>query len=344
MWKTIGQDRALSLLRRGLETGAVANAYLITGPAGVGKMTLGLDVAAALNCTGDAPPCGECPSCQRIKAGIHADIRIIGLESAGDGESGKAKAEISIEKIRELQHTASLPPFEGPWRVVIVNGAELLSLEAANSLLKTLEEPVGKTLFLLLTANRHLLPETVVSRCQSVELTPVPAETIERYLVGSMGTDPENAVLLARLSHGCPGKAIAAAGDESVLNRHNEWVDEIIDVTASPYDERFTWAAGLAAGFGKDREPVYERLALWLDWWRDLLLVRAGAPDTVTNIDRLETLSRTAEGLTLEQIRETIGKITAAGTQLRQNANPRLVLEVLMLAVPLCGEGAQTAA
>ncbi len=334
MWQIIGQTRAVSLLQRSLETGSLAHAYLFIGPAHVGKMTLALNLAQALNCEAAEPPCGKCASCQKIVSAKHADVQIIGLSRDGDSAEDKPRAEISIDQIRQIQHSASLPPFEGRYKVFIIDGAELLSIEAANCLLKTLEEPVGKVVFILLTTNEWLLPATVISRCQRVELLPQAVTEIEAALNSSWGIELQKANLLARLSHGGLGWAVSAAIDDGLLQQRAEHLDGLLALISADYEERFAYAAQLASQFSQNRGLVQERLDLWLDWWRDLLLFKVGCGDAVTNVDRLATLIEIAEGYNLAQIRAFINSIRAAGEQLRQNANPRLVLEVLMFSIP----------
>jgi len=334
MWQVIGQTRAVALLQRSLETDSLAHAYLFIGPAHVGKMKLALNLAQALNSEAAEPPCTQCVSCQKVASAKHADIQILGLSHDGNSTGDRPRAEISIDQIRQVQHSASLPPFEGRYKVFIIDEAELLSIEAANCLLKTLEEPIGKVVFILLTTNERLLPATVVSRCQLVELFPMPVGEIETALNRNWGVEPEKARLLARLSHGCPGWAISAALDDSLLHHRAEWLDGLLDIVNADCEERFAYAAQLVAQFSQNRGFVHERLNLWLDWWRDLLLVKVDSIDNVTNIDRLDKLSDIARGYSLAQIRAFIRSIQAAGVQLRQNANPRLVLEVLMLDIP----------
>lgn len=334
MWQVIGQTRIVSLLQRSLETDSLAHAYLFVGPAHVGKMTLALNLAQALNCEAAEPPCGECVSCQKIASAKHADVQIIGLSHDGNSAETKPRAEISIDQIRQIQHSASLPPFEGKCRVFIIDGAELLSIEAANCLLKTLEEPVGKIVFILLTINEQLLPATVISRCQRVELLPLAVTEVEAALNGNWGVEPQKAKLLARLSRGCLGWAVSAALDDGLLQQRAECLDKSLDIIDGDCEERFAYAARLATQFSQNRGLVQERLDLWLDWWRDLLLVKVSCNDAITNVDRLTTLIKMVKGYNLTQIRAFINSIRAAGDQLRQNANPRLVLEVLMISIP----------
>jgi len=331
MWQVIGQPRTVSLLQRSLEAGSLAHAYLLVGPPHIGKMTLAVNLAQALNCEGDAPPCGQCPPCLKIAAGNHADVQVIGLSR--DEDNAEAKL-ISIEQIKDLQHDASLPPFEGRHKVFIIEGAELLSIEAANRLLKTLEEPNEKVTFILLTINERLLPATVVSRCQRLELPPLPIEEAAAQLEKANGLDPEQARRLAGFSHGCPGWALAALRDEGLLQQRNEELDEIAGVIKAASDARFAYAARLATRFGQNRGAVYDTLELWLDYYRDLMLLSLGRDDLLTNIDRRDELVRLAQGFTLSQIKAFIETIQATARELRQNVNARLALEVMMLDIP----------
>jgi len=319
------------MLKNSIDSGRLSHAYLFVGPQHVGKMTLALNLAQALNCEADDKPCLACDSCKKIAAGNHSDVQIIGLMQ--DEEENEAKL-IHTDQIKDVLHAASLPPFEGNQKVFIIDGAELLSMEAANRLLKTLEEPEAKVTFILLSTNENRLLKTIVSRCQRIELKPMPLAEEEKALVEQTTVKPEQASLLAALSHGCIGWAITAAGDEKILVQSRETLDQIISTVKGDYEDRFAYVARLAAGFSQNRRAVYDTLDRWVDYWRDLMLVKLDCPDMITNIDRKEEIIKMAGNYSLNRIRNYIKSIESAAIQLKQNVNARLALEVLMLDLP----------
>jgi DNA polymerase-3 subunit delta' len=331
MWQVIGQEGAVSLLKHSLAAGKLSHAYLIIGPPHVGKMTLALNLAQALNCQADDKPCLECLSCQKIAAGGHSDVQVIGLTK--DEEDTEAK-NIHTEQIKDILRAASLPPFEGRYKVFIIDGAELLSVEAANRLLKTLEEPEAKVVFVLLTTNEKRLLKTVISRCQRIELKPMPLAVEARVLTEKFVVKPEQARLLAGHSHGCLGWAITAKDDQKFLEQRQAALDQIITLVKGDNEGRFAYASRLAAGFTQNRQAVYDTLDMWQDLWRDLLLVKLDCAAMITNSDRQGDLTTMAANYSLHQIRNFIKSIESAAQQLKQNVNTRLALEVMMLDLP----------
>jgi DNA polymerase-3 subunit delta' len=197
---------------------------------------------------------------------------------------------------------------------------------------------VGKVIFILLTTSERLLLATVVSRCQRLELIPLAATEIETALHSRLDIETAKAKLLAGLSHGCFGWALSAAYNDEPLQQRSERLELLLKVITGDGEERFNYALQLATQFSRNRGLVGEILSLWLNWWRDLLLVKAGCPSLITNADREAMFTSHAPGYSLGQIRDFITSIHMALEQLKQNANPRLVLEVLMLSIPRRGE------
>jgi DNA polymerase-3 subunit delta' len=329
MWQTIGQPEALALLKHSLSAGNLAHAYLFTGAPNIGKTTLALDLARAVNCQDSEPPCGECQSCHRITDGKHTDITIISLNSAKDSGETKSRVEISIDDIRELQHSASLPPYEGKCKVFIIDGAEYLSTEAANCLLKTIEEPPPHIMILLLTSEEPRLLPTVVSRCQRIELKPMPSAEIERILIESHGVDCDRAKLLAGLSQGCLGWALRVSANEIYLTQRTQRLTEMFSLIDAGWEERFSYASKL----GNDRKSAEETIKLWLVWWRDVMLNKCGCEQAI-NVDYTSKLEEWAQVLSLLEIRNFINSLLQSSMQIAVNANLRLVFEILMLNMP----------
>ena len=316
-----------------MKRGRLAHAYLLVGPPHVGKMTLALNLAQSVNCLqGPGAPCGACAQCMRIAQGHHADVRVISVTQRN--EDGPTRTVIGIGDVKEALHQAYLKPYEGACIVIIFNGAESLSEEAANALLKTLEEPPPQVLILLLTANDEALLSTIRSRCQFLSLLPVSKQQMVERLVADHGAAPELAERLARLSRGCLGWAISALEDSQLLEQMEAELGRIKEICEAGLEERFSYAAELAAQFSRDRESTKGILYLWLRWWRDLMLIKEGAEEYVHHQDQLGQLRIQATRLTTLQIVRFIKTLHQTLEALDSNANPRLALEVLMLGLP----------
>lgn len=330
-WSIVGHEWAVALLQNAVETQRHAHAYLFTGPAHIGRYTLALALARALNCTGEQPPCagkveggkwkveGGCRACQLIAAGTHPDIRVVSPEGAS----------LKIDQIRQLQHDLALSPVEARVRVAIIDGMELATAEASNALLKTLEEPPSHVVLILIAAEPDVLLPTIVSRCQHLALRPLAIDKVEAALMTLWQAEAPRARELAHLSGGRLGWAVTAAQDATVLEKRSARLDALVRLLGEKRVGRFVYAEELA-----DSKTALETLELWETWWRDVMLVAAGSQAPLTNLDRQAELSQYARRVGADRARQALAAISRTAHQITRNANARLALEVLMLDLP----------
>lgn len=336
MWRTIGHDKAVGILKRSIAEDRLAHGYLLLGPSNVGKTTLALELAQAVNCLSEDKPCGQCVQCKRIAVGIHADVKIISREVLSKEGKERTRTEVGIDQVREVQRAASLSPYEGKCSVFIFEDVQHLSQEAANCLLKTLEEPPGHVLLILLSDEKEesLMP-TIVSRCQIIELSPLPTSLIAKTLVEQRGAEASRAEELAKLSGGRIGWAIKALTEPDFLAPRQERLQHIVDLLGKGLEERFEYSARLSLGFSRSRETVKEELELWLSVMRDILIVKEGIAGLISNLAMVELLETIASRCSTLDIVNGVKSVERTWDNLEQNANPRLAMESLMLALPL---------
>ena len=331
MWQTFGHEKAIRTLNRSIEAGRIAHSYLIAGPAKIGKTTLALDIARAANCSSGGTPCATCRQCQRITSGLHPDVRTIGLEAA---RSGRLRTQVSIEQVREIQRDASLLPYEGRSRVFIFESAEKLSGEAANSLLKTLEEPPESVIIILVASDLNAVLPTLVSRCRRIDLRPAPLSAVSEFLVERKHVSRERADEIAGLSGGRIGWAIEAAANPRVIEKIWEAMDAIESAVNGSLSDRFDYAERLSGRFSADRQGVLEELDLWQSWWRDALLIAQSKGELVVNKSRLESLLSVSDQISPESVVSSLKAIRRTVFLLERNVSSRLAIEGMMMQLP----------
>lgn len=363
----IGQERAASVLSRALAQGRVSHAYLFVGPEGAGKTTAAILFAQALNCEQRATeslgclcPCGQCESCRRIEAGTHPDVHVIAPGSKG-GQN------ISVEQMRDVRQDVARRPITGRRKVYLIPTAEAMNEEAANTLLKTLEEPPEYvTLVLMATSPTRVLP-TVLSRCQVVPFGRVPAESIQSWLEGK-DVARATAASLALRAGGRPGLALRWSQEPESLERQRRILELLEEITALRRLARDRPAEGLAAfrmaeqarrlvgpeesdgaggspstarGGGEEAAPVgrtgakplfIRMVELIRGYYRDLLLLSQGAPESLLwNGDRLAGLRSAAEQYTPAELLAMLQAVDRCQQFLERNVAPQLALETLFL-------------
>jgi DNA polymerase-3 subunit delta' len=326
----IGHAWAVDMLQHGLAHDRLAQTYLFTGPPRIGKTSLALYLAQAVNCLAEGGvsssvadserPCGKCSACRKIGRGLHPDVRVL-------DEPGSS---IKIGQLRDLQMEMNLAPFEGQRRVYVLCNFQQATLEAANCLLKTLEEPPPRVILILTAPQAEMLLPTVISRCQVLNLRPLPTEQVQEALERHWGVEPRRAHVLARLSGGRIGWAIEASQDDTLLRSREKYLVALEQVIRQERTER----VGLAQQLSQNSQGLPEILDLWQGWWRDLLLAKSGNLQALVNIDREQTVMNEAQHYTLNEIQSCLRSIEHAAQQIEQNVNATLAMEVLLLSMP----------
>ena len=193
-------------LMRSVKAGRIAHAFLLSGPHGTGKRTCANYLTQTILCASPQAPCGQCPACKKVMAGLHPDVQVVGEEEKS----------ISVDTIRALRDQLALRPFEADRHITLIPRADRMTAQAQNALLKTLEEPAGGNVFFLLTDQPGAMLPTIVSRCRRLRFSPVSVEACAAILA-EKGVEPGRARLAAACAQGAVGRALEIAGDEDYL-------------------------------------------------------------------------------------------------------------------------------
>ena len=344
-WETFGHPGATRLLTKSFEANRLAHAYLITGPEKVGKRTLALDMACMVNTEPVADMFGQSSDidlstshqAERIRAGIHSDVEVIDPATELPDPIGRvsSKTTIGIDHIRQIVISRSATkPFEGMKKVFILDGAHQMVEAAEIALLKILEEAPDHVLIVLTSPTAELISQTVVSRCQLLELRPVDSQVIESKLMERFEADEPQARLLSRLARGSPGWAIDAINDPTIIDAHNQAILRFAEIVSGNIEDRFRYARQTAGQFWRDRRAVFYEMERWIEWWRDVAMMRHKLLDNLINVEWVDLFSELATEITEEQISTAVTVIEKAREALEANAVPQLTLEVMMLDLP----------
>jgi len=314
-----GQQRVVDTLQRSISAHRVAHAYLFEGPDGCGRRTTALALIQALFCkepvNGDA--CTRCSSCRKLASGNHPDLH--SMTPLPD------KRDISIEQIRELQQILSLRPFEANRKACLIEPAERMNEKSANALLKTLEEPPGHAIIILLTNQADLLLATIRSRCQHLRFSPLDDGTVAELLI-KQGMDAAKAAELAPLAEGNMERATALE-EASDAARRQELLALLGNISSKKIATVFDTAESLSTG----RDETLALFSLLLSLLRDLLLIRSGGNVGIANRFLYAELAAEAARFSPSGIMELLEHTLATRQAVQGNANPKLALEHFLL-------------
>jgi DNA polymerase-3 subunit gamma/tau len=339
----VGQHHVIQTLQNAIRENRIAHAYLFNGPRGTGKTSAAKIMAKAVNCLhGPTPdPCNACAACEGIAAGTVLDV--IEIDAASNR---------GIDEIRDIRDKVRYAPTEVRYKVYIIDEVHMLTTEAFNALLKTLEEPPGHVIFILATTEPHKLPATIVSRCQRFDFRPVPLEEQVgrlRRICEKEGIEAEDDALayIARLSEGGMRDAIGLLEQTAAFTDGRITLDGAVDVTGGIPAERFEELAeavrqrdaaavmrvteALTAA-GKSADKCMEDLIVF---FRDLLLLKL-APDRTASTERIvdaERFRSAAEGFTAERLFRMIDILNRYQNDMRFAAQPQTMFEVALLKI-----------
>lgn len=343
----IGQEPAVNTFRQILESNRLSHAYIFAGPSGVGKFLFARTLAKIMLCentegdwsnrgcstsptparqrSGGGSVWRECRFCQLADKNCHPNLRII--------ELGKGKQEISIETVRDIEKELMFIPFYKSYRVFIINDAELMSEEAANAFLKTLEEPVKNTIIILVTSNLLSLLPTILSRCQIIRFYPLQQEQMKEYLIKHLKIDSDQASFLTEICRGSIGDAVRLHS-QHMLSQRDSLITGLIEQDRGNMTNRvINYAKSNAEDNEGIRQEIIWQLKIIGFFLRDALWLYYGLADSrLLNKDKITEVKKYQKSYDSKQVEKLIDKLLESERYLRYNANINLVVDNLFLA------------
>jgi len=332
-WDVLGHDWAEQMLSEHIRSGQVRQAYLFTGPSGVGRRTLALRFAQAIFCANPAVPgvpCRACQPCLQVERMQHPDLFPVAAEQEG--------GELRIDAIRELQRSLALSPYTASRKVALLMRFEEANQNAQNALLKTLEDTPSHAILLLTASSAETVLPTIASRCEVMRLRPLAVDHAASALAEKFGMPEDEAALLAHITGGRVGASLHLHQEPERLEQRTEWLGDLFTLLGNSIRERFAYAENAARSRSRGdrsqtRDMMRGMLQTWLSLWRDVLLHKAGAKAPFTNPDVADEIRQIADAVTLETARKQAAALEKAILKLR-SANLQLLLEVLLLDLP----------
>jgi DNA polymerase III subunit delta' len=325
-WPIVGHSSIINYLQTVIKNDRLNHAYLFYGPDNLGKTELAKNFIISIYCEDSNRPCHKCNHCLQIEKNIHPDIINISRESD--------KKNITIEQIREARNKIYHASFLNSHKIVLIKESNTLSLAASNALLKILEEPTKKTIFIFIAPSLKNIPQTILSRVQAIKFLPVSITNIEKYLV-KKGIEKEQAYELGHLAGGYPGKVLHFLNHPKLLSDYKKDNRELLATITGDLNMRFKLIESLAgqvkSANAKDKSRLF--LSSVNSLFRDILLIRNMCFDKVTHTYLKIELSKASSEYSSEKLAKILHKIKFTRAYIDQNVNLRLALENLMLEI-----------
>ncbi len=320
-----GHERPIAVLQAALRHDRLAHAYLFYGEARIGKSLTAMHVAQALHC--EAPTaadaldgCGLCRSCQQVAARTHPDYVVI------EPDADLATPQIKIEQVRDIEQQFVYRPLIGERKICVIDEADRLTIGAANALLKTLEEPPGHGLFILISSRPSALPITIRSRCQALRFTPPARTQVEAALILKRELSPDDARFLAVMADGRIGEALAMDVEHTRARQR-----ECLALVAP--DTLGSSAAILAAAESLAKADRGTEILSWLTRWiRDLILVEVGGdPEHLLHLEQLNQLQAYARQADVASLLDLLKEVEQTQQHATRHLNLQMALESTLL-------------
>ena len=317
----IGHDDIIRHLKNAIETGKVSHSYIFTGEPGSGKKLLAGTFAAALQCeSGESEPCMTCDSCKKVIGKNHPDIITVTHEKPGS---------ISIDEVREqVVHDVDIKPYCSPYKIYIIPDAEMMTVQAQNALLKTIEEPPAYAVIMLLTTNQDAFLQTILSRCVQLKLKPLKDSVVKTYLEEKLQVKDIQAEIYSAFARGNLGKAIHLAQSEDFKMMY----EEILKLLKEIKEMDISQLLDVIRKLKDDNTDIKECLDFMQMWYRDILMYKTTKDlNLLIFKDEFSAVKKAASLSSYEGLEQILGAIDKARVRLDANVNMELVMELLLL-------------
>ncbi len=319
-----GQDDIKKYLKHSVAEDNISHGYIFEGPNSIGKLELALVFAQSILCDKfDNEPCNNCNACIKINSSNHPDIHILDFKDKT----------IKKESVDEIIESIYIRPYESKKKVYIVNNSQNMTLQAANTFLKTLEEPPKDTVIILLTTNSNLLIPTVVSRCQLIKFKNVSKNEIIKKLIDKYNINEQKAKIISDYSKGILNKAIRIVeGKNEILRERDEIIKIVNNVLNSSQDIIYEYENY----FEEKKDNIDDVLEIIMIWMRDLSFTKEGLVKLVVNKDYLELLEEQSRKISLEDIANMVQYVQNVSLDVKNHVNYKLVIDKMLTEIQNC--------